>query len=212
MISYDNPTNICIPSDRPFLPKRTCQPRPWRHSVTRGQNSNRAEKRESGPWIADHCVIFRNRRETFWIWQGTLQRGEFWLLSTTLHHRWASVQASHRDQTWRSFRSSSVTRLWTLLGYIKAENFLPDWIEHRQDGSPKAELRPERLRLRLEAGAQQRGREKVTRSGGQHLTLMHIFDSWTSVYPTPYQQYDIAYAKLPNNNLSLYSDLIWGWT
>ena len=46
----------------------------------------------------------------------------------------------------------------------------------------------------------------------KHLTLMHIFDSWTSVYPTSYQQYDIAYAKLPNNNLSLYNDLIWGWT
>ena len=33
--------------------------------------------------------------------------------------------------------------------------------KRRQNGSPEAELRPERLRLPLEAGAQQRGREEV---------------------------------------------------
>merc|ERR1712117_221731 len=37
----------------------------------------------------------------------------------------------------------------------------------RHDGGPEAELRPERLRLSLEAGAQQRGSQAVSREGSR---------------------------------------------
>ena len=161
--------------------------------------------------IAGHCVIFRNRPETFWIWQGTLQRGEFWLLSTTLHHRWASVQASHRDQTWRSLGSSSVPRLCTLFVYG-----LQSWKLSSRLNRTQTRWEPEsRTSTRTTPTTSRSGRATTRPWKGDEewrLTLMHIFDSWTSVYPTPNKQYDLAYAKLPNNILSLYSDLIWGWT